>query len=366
MSDPATPAPAAARDMRLDSLRGFFLVVMAGVHVPTPLSHWLHEPFGYLSAAEGFVFLGACLAGFVFGKIRRRQGAAAMRVRVFARVKKIYAVHLGLVLGAVLAAWLLASRVRPLAYHFHPFLAHPIESLVLIPLLLHQPPLFDILPLYVVFLGLTPWWLGAAARRGWPVVLTASGVLWLIAQFHPFALLLAAISRHVPLELGSFDLLGWQFLWILGLAFGETMTRDPPELRRHRRWLFAPALLIVATGILCRHRFGLQPSMLPGFAFWTSKWRLGPVRLLNSIAWSVFLWSWSPQPPRRWLEPTALLGRNSLAVFAVHIPLAIAATSIVRMVRPGAVAQTAIGFAVIVAMFAFAWWLEHGWRRRPG
>ncbi len=350
--------------MRLDALRGLFLVIMAGVHVPTPLSRWLHEPMGYLSAAEGFVFLGACLAGFVFSKVRRKSGAAVMRTRIFARVKRIYAVHLGLVLAAVAVAWALAGRVRPLQYHFHDFLQRPIESLALIPLLLHQPPLFDILPLYIVFLGLTPWWLELAARRGWTVVLGGSAVLWALAQWLPSAGLFTALAPWLVLRLGSFNLFGWQLLWVLGLAAGETMVRDPQGVRRHRAAPLWPALAIVAAGILCRHRFGLQPVMVPHFAFWTDKWRLGPLRLANSIAWAVLLWSWSPQPPPWLVRPLALLGRNSLAVFAAHIPLAILATTWIALQERPAAARTAVGFAVIAALFPFAWFIERRARLR--
>ncbi len=361
----AAPARGAGggRDLRLDALRGFFLAMMAGVHVPTPLSHWLHEPFGYLSAAEGFVFLGACLAGFVFGKIRRRDGASAMRARVYARVRRIYQTHLALVFGAVLVAWWLARWLRPLAYHFHPFLMHPVTSLALIPLLLHQPPLFDILPLYVLFLGLTPWWLEIAARRGWAPVLAASAGVWLIAQFHPFGAPLRALADRVPLELGSFNVLAWQWLWILGLAFGETIARDPAALARHRRRVLVPALVLVVAGVYFRHRLGLEPAALPDLPLWTSKWRLGPLRLLNSLAWAGLLWSWNPHPPDRWIAPTAMLGRRSLAIFAAHIPLAIVATSALQMHHFGPAASTAIGCAVIGAMFALAWWLER--RARP-
>ncbi len=356
----AAPARSArgGRDLRLDALRGCFLAVMAGVHVPTPLSRWLHEPFGYLSAAEGFVFLGACLAGVVFGRIRRREGANPMRARVFARVRRIYQTHLALVLVAVFAAWWLARWVRPLAYHFHPFLMHPVVSLALIPLLLHQPPLFDILPLYVLFLGLTPWWLEIAARRGWAPVLAVSVGVWLVAQFHPFGAPLRALAARVPLVLGSFNVLAWQLLWLLGLAFGETVGRDPAALARHRRRVLVPALVLVVAGVYFRHRLGLAPATVPDLPLWTSKWRLGPLRLLNSLAWAAFLWSWNPHPPARWIEPTAMLGRRSLAIFAAHIPLAIVATSALQMHHFGAVASTAIGLAVIGALFAFAAWLE--------
>lgn len=355
----SNPASANARDMRLDALRGLFLVIMAGVHVPTPLSRWLHEPLGYLSAAEGFVFLGACLAGFVFSKVRHASGAAVMRSRIFARVKQIYAVHLGLVFTAVAVAWLLARWVPPLANHFHEFLQRPLESLALIPLLLHQPPLFDILPLYIVFLCLTPWCLGFAARHGWTAVLGGSAILWAGAQFLSFACVVKALSPWLLLRLGSFNLLGWQFLWVLGLATGATLVRDAPGMRRHRRWPLWPALAIVAIGILCRHRFGLQPASVPNFAFWTGKWRLGPLRLIDSIAWAVLLWSWSPRPASWLVKPLALLGRNSLAVFAAHIPLAILATTLILLSDWSPAVRTAAGLAVIGALFGFAWLVEH-------
>ncbi|HUY83568.1 MAG TPA: OpgC domain-containing protein [Steroidobacteraceae bacterium] len=361
-SEPATSA--GGRDVRLDSLRGFFLVVMAGVHVPTPLSHWLHEPFGYLSAAEGFVFLGACLAGLIFGRARRQEGDGPMRARVYARVRTIYQTHLGLVLAAVLLAWWLARWVRPLAYHFHPFLMHPVASLALIPLLLHQPPLFDILPLYVVFLGLTPWWLRIAARRGWVPMLAVSAAVWLLAQFHPGAAFVRSLEDRVPIELGSFNLLGWQLLWIIGLAFGETMGRDPGALTRHRHRLLVPALILVVAGVYLRHRLGHESVAIPSLPFWINKWRLGPARLLNFLAWAALLWSWNPRPPRRLMAPTVVLGRHSLAVFAAHIPLAIAATSVLQMHHFGEAARIAIGFAVIGALFVFAQLLDR--RARAG
>jgi hypothetical protein len=48
-----------SRDVRLDAIRGLLLLIMAGVHVPTPVSHFLQEPLGFMSEAEGFIFLRA-------------------------------------------------------------------------------------------------------------------------------------------------------------------------------------------------------------------------------------------------------------------------------------------------------------------
>ena len=40
-----------SRDVRLDAVRGILLILMAAMHVPTPVSHLLQEPFGFMSEA---------------------------------------------------------------------------------------------------------------------------------------------------------------------------------------------------------------------------------------------------------------------------------------------------------------------------
>ena len=178
------------RDLRLDALRGYFLMLMAGEHVPTPLSHALQDPLGFNGAAEGFIFLSACLAGLVYGRSYWQSGWQTMSSRLWRRTGWINCVHLAVMVPIVLVAWAFASQVVPLANHFHDFLIHPWGALALMPLLLHQPPLFDILPLYVIFLALTPFMLVIARRYGWGIVLMASGLLWL-----------ACNSSWIPLSL---------------------------------------------------------------------------------------------------------------------------------------------------------------------
>jgi hypothetical protein len=116
--------------------------------------------------------------------------------------------------------------VTPLTNHFHDFLAHPWGGLALLPLLLHQPPLFDILPMYVILLGATPLLLAVARRYGWTLVVLLSAIVWLVAQFKWDALL-GDPSRLPAVRLASFNLFAWQFLWTCGIALGETATRRP-------------------------------------------------------------------------------------------------------------------------------------------
>ncbi len=355
--------PLKQRDMRLDALRGMFLIIMAAVHVPTLLSHWLQEPFGFTSDAEGFVFLSAILAGRAYGGVYQRTDWKTMARRACARAKRVYFVHLGLVLAAVLVAWRLADHVVPLANHFHDFLAHPWASLALVPLLLHQPPLFDILPLYVRMLGLTPWLLLAARRWGWRPVLAVSAVGWIVAQFQLGQHLVGDPARLLPLSLGSFHFLAWQFLWTCGLALGETMLRRPviqPEQRGH---VMKIAGALAALGFVCRHAW---PEMWfpQGLYLWMDKWSLGPLRILNFGAWVALLMAWNPALPRLALSPLALLGRNSLAIFALHIPLVIIATTLIETFPFPTSGQLFIGSMVIVQMFAWASWLE-SWQNEP-
>ena len=53
--------PKLERKPELDALRGLFLVWMTLTHLPTRASDLVNQPFGFVSSAEGFVFLSALL-----------------------------------------------------------------------------------------------------------------------------------------------------------------------------------------------------------------------------------------------------------------------------------------------------------------
>ena len=92
------------RDARLDALRGVFLIIMAGVHIPTPLSGLFHDPLGCNGAAEGFIFLSACLAGRVYGNVARQADWKIMSGRMWQRAGLIYLVHLAVLMPVALVS----------------------------------------------------------------------------------------------------------------------------------------------------------------------------------------------------------------------------------------------------------------------
>ena len=59
------------RKPEFDALRGLFPVWMTLTHLPTRMSDLVNQPFGFISSAEGFVFLSALLVGRVYMQIGR-------------------------------------------------------------------------------------------------------------------------------------------------------------------------------------------------------------------------------------------------------------------------------------------------------
>ncbi len=191
-----------------------------------------------------------------------------------------------------------------------------------------------------------------------------SGVGWVVAQFQLGQHLVGDPARLLPLSLGSFHFLAWQFLWTCGLALGETMLRQPVIRPERRQGVMIAAGAVVAMGLFCRHGLDNEGAFAQMLYRWVDKWTRGPLRMQNFGAWVALLLAWNPRLPRLSLAPMALLGRNSLAIFAFHLPLVIIATTLIESFPFSTSAQLFIGSIVIVQMFAWASWLE-SWQREP-
>ena len=313
------------------------LVLMTLTHVPSKFSSPAGQPFGYVSAAEGFVLLSAFMAGFVYSKKLDHGGESGMRFAFAMRVLKIYLAQAALLLflfSAVVAIGV-ATGQPAITNMLDWYLQQPVLALLASLLLVYNPPLLDILPMYILFMLASPLLLLAGRKRhGWTLLLAASTALWLAAQWDLRGLLhgafVAATGFPVPnAAIGAFDILAWQLLWVLGLWIGATFceTKRAPVFPG---WAVAVAAAYALVALVWRHVIGQVPFGDDWVlnAVW-DKWTLGPLRLLDLFALLVlavhFRDAIGRLPRLRVLET---LGTASLPVFCAHLVVALLALAV--------------------------------------
>jgi len=57
------------RRLEIDAVRGLMLVWMVLTHLPTFLPAYTNQPFGFVSASEGFIFLSALFTGRIYFRL---------------------------------------------------------------------------------------------------------------------------------------------------------------------------------------------------------------------------------------------------------------------------------------------------------
>lgn len=318
--------PSLERRPELDALRGLFLVWMTLTHLPTRFSDFVNSPVGFVSSAEGFVFISALLVGRLYFR-ELLVDAPGVRIRLWKRSLKIYGYHLLMLAFAftVAAAFALHTHRAAISNLLNFYLLHPFVAIVGSVLLLYCPPLLDILPMYVTFLFLTPLLLSAAVRYGWRIILFISGCVWLFAQFGLRDLvhnwIVHATHLRIPLqETGAFNLFAWQAVWTVGLWLGARSATGQSVLGKIPGWAVA------LSGAACLFFIGIRYGWLgphltqQALGIQLDKWQIGPLRAVNLVTFSVVLYSLR-RYLFRWvaIEPFLTLGKASLHVFCTHV-----------------------------------------------
>ncbi|MGB5064970.1 MAG: OpgC domain-containing protein [Candidatus Competibacter sp.] len=324
------------RFLEIDTLRGLLLVLMVINHTPSPLRSLTNQPLGFVSAAEAFVFVSACLCGLVFG--HRLHGGGLPEVRGLARrrARQIYTGHVLTLLFCFAIIGQGLGRLSPFYNMVHPYLEQPAKATASALLLLYQPPLLDILPMYLLFLLLTPFILNMLVRAGFRPVLAASLLLWLTAQSGLKEWLVGALADGwLIIAPGAFDLLAWQLLWVSGLLLGYRLQQQRPKravlVLPRMPW---PALVGVVLFFFCWRWSWIPISVDHGNPGWLlDKWRLGPLRLLNFFA-LLYLALWlGPYLAKALgsLKPLILIGRNTLPLFCLHVCFSLLAIGVIEL-----------------------------------
>jgi hypothetical protein len=338
------------RDWEIDSLRGLMLVLMTVTHLPTRFASPFGQPFGFVSAAEGFVLLSGFMAGRVYMRRHQRHGETEMRAAFLKRVAKIYVWQIVLLFFLFTIVALIGSIrgeesiLNLLSYYWE----DPFRAFVNGLFLLYNPPLLDILPMYILFMLTSSTLLVHGLRNGWAPILALSIALWLAAQFDIGGALYEWLAQRNELrvppihETGSFSIAAWQLLWVLGLWMGATRvaTSDDDEVatpRRFPRWMVIAAVAIAVVCLSWRHAVGQAPFGSHDYLnLLFDKWRLGPLRLINLFSLMVIVIHFSPWIRRHCPRVTFLekLGAASLAVFVGHLVIALLVLALVGKPEP--------------------------------
>ena len=286
-------------------------------HLPTEMRALTDQSLGIFSAAECFVFLSGLLAGWVYTRRYRTGGPDGLLASSLGRAKSIYGWHVAAFVGALvcvnLTERLLGTSSPTVPQLFH---EHPLEAMGLGIVLLHQPGLLDLLPMYCIFvLLLPPVIAGLEGGRRW-LVLALSAAVWLAAQFAPEI----DPSSLYPINTGSFNPFGWQLLFICGVVIGNARISGSEQVVRPSPWVVGAAAALVFYG-LGLHYVDSWPRLWPDRAFGIllNKPALGLFRIADFGCVAYFVGMLAARFPSAFnARPLALLGRHSLVVVAAQ------------------------------------------------
>lgn len=309
------------------------LIIMASDHFGEPVFQHLYEFAGYVSAAEGFVFLSGMLVALVYSRYHT-VGGLGLEQRVWRRAAVIYQYHL----IVVLAVFVFTVATQWSGAYWTSFAnemqAEPARGLLSALLLVYQPPMLDVLPLYVVLMLLAPFGLRLMLQFqtiGVAMVLLGSSSFWLASQYGWGHDVLALLPHGLLLRGGAFDFMAWQLVFVLGMVLGFLRFSSKDECPQVNGWLWGASLAVVVVLYLQRH--GFVPHDLSAVTAWFQEYRhiardnMAWLRLVNFLAFVYVIAGMIALHqrynvfkllalPGRWL---AFLGQHSLQVFAYHL-----------------------------------------------
>lgn len=245
LSGAESPGPSAGRDPRLDFFRGVGMLIILLAHVrDNSWALWIPARFGFSDATEIFVFCSGMASAYAFGKLFATRGLWLGTVRIVYRAWQVYWAHIGIFIAsaALLAAidwhgWGVPGRLYIGEPFIVPFFEDTGQMLWALLTLTYVPPLFDILPMYLVILALIPVMMACHAAGGVAAAGALSVVLWLGAAAGLFDL----PAMPDGSEVWFFNPFGWQLIFFTGFGFGMGWLPVPPVSR---------PLVIVAIAVL--------------------------------------------------------------------------------------------------------------------
>jgi len=317
------------RNEQIDFFRGVLLILITVNHLISEdnlIIRISREAIGWVEGAAGFVFLSGFTVGLVYTYKYLKKGERSIRRTAFSRSWLIYKYHVAAFVISLLAVFNLESIRNYWGPYYTAMLEEPFGALGLALGLLYQPPSLDILPMYAVFLLLVPWlisYLHKYPKRHF-VLLCMSFLVYLVGSFRLIQLNADGWSWSQWINTGNFDLLSWQFIFLLGIYLGYLSFNNQLAAVFDQPVVLVSALLLAGFLFSLRNLVSLQLIEFTSFdlTFWTDKKYLRPLRLVNTAAVFILIRSVMVKK-KNWFQykPVAYLGKNSIEVFSFHIIL---------------------------------------------
>jgi hypothetical protein len=298
-----------ARDRRIDFWRGLCLIDMVLVHLyyeNVRMGDHLGKILGEYSrfAAGGFVFVSGMAMGAIFLAKSLEPG------RRWGTYRRLWARSLRILEWQYLVAIAWVGLTVWRGSHA------PVTSLgqLLFSVLTFREG-GDLLPLYVILIGLTPLLLECRRRlwSAWALAVCSIGI-FIFGRFHPYAL---SVDPQ-----GNFPPLLWQLVFISGLFAGSALKRYDALSVKAKLSISTGAWTLFALLFWCEYWYPLGLPRCPVSLTFT-KVPLTTGELLRYLSMTIGLISatdlvWSRIAKSYFTSFAATLGRSSLPVYVLH------------------------------------------------
>lgn len=317
----ATLVATVERDNRIDSIRGLMLILLAINHFGGWVATLVWEPLGFVSDAEGFIFI----SGFVLAVVYSRYliDLKTFVKKILHRCWIIYKYHLFLlVLIPVVPFFFPVFKTiwgQVVGYYFsHSLLKYCVSTL----LFFYQPPFMDVLPIYVICAFMSLPILILLYKGKDLLVIMLSLIIWVAGQFfNPISFLGNHFFNGVTS--GYFNIFSWQIIFFTGVYFGYK-TKTGQEVVFLKSKVVSVTLLILFSAFLF-FRYALRFGFVELADADITIFNRGEMSWLRVINFFVVVYAISlmlKKVPKKYKIPGfAFLGKHSLQVFSFHIAI---------------------------------------------
>lgn len=357
--------PDKGRDLRLDLFRGVANWAIFLDHIPDNVVNWLTtRNYGFSDAADLFVFISGYTASFVYARMMLDRGFLVGATRLTKRVWQLYVAHIILFVIYIASISYLALRFGDSEmineFNVAGLVDNATETLRQGLFLRFKPLNLDVLPLYIVLMGLFPPVLWFMLRKP-DLTMVLSIVLWLTARHFGWNL------NAYPAGQWYFNPYCWQVLFVFGAwcAMGGA--------RRSMTLINAPITLYLCLGYMLfalvmtmAGRFPTFGGMFPEWLFSAfnpnDKTNLAPYRFIHFVVIVILVIRFVPKewPGLEWkvFDPLIVCGQQSLAVFCVGVFLSFVGHFELSMSSGSLLAQIFVSIAGIAIMTTVAYYIS--------